>query len=263
MKNQYFGDINDYKKYGLLRILCEKGRGLAICWMRTPDDGGPDGRKRRYLLGDQAALWVEYDRPLYRALQRIDSNIPQMSCSDYEDILSCVKDKNILPEAMDLCDLIPEDIEDRREYFTRFLKRARGAELVFFDPDNGLEVPSAPCRRKRSSMHLYTDELWQTFDAGHSILLYQHFARKKRDPFVSETAEHLQAVTGVPEVIPYRTAHVVFFLVAQPNHKLHLCRARAETAWPVKSNGPRSIPAHEGLDYEKNSRIPHQAQPAD
>ena len=33
MKDQYFGDINDYRKYGLLRpIIASSG------WMLTPDD---------------------------------------------------------------------------------------------------------------------------------------------------------------------------------------------------------------------------------
>ena len=39
MKNQYFGDINDYRKYGLLRILSTYGPiKTAVCWMLTPDD---------------------------------------------------------------------------------------------------------------------------------------------------------------------------------------------------------------------------------
>ncbi|HUW95833.1 MAG TPA: hypothetical protein VMW58_08590 [Anaerolineae bacterium] len=38
MKNQYFGDINDYRKYGLLRILTNLGEiKTAVCWVRTPD----------------------------------------------------------------------------------------------------------------------------------------------------------------------------------------------------------------------------------
>ena len=39
MKNQYFGDINDYRKYGLLRILTNGGEiKTAVCWMLTTDD---------------------------------------------------------------------------------------------------------------------------------------------------------------------------------------------------------------------------------
>ncbi len=50
MQNQYFGDINDYRKYGLLRVLQVSGDGsLLVAWMLTPDDGGPEGRFRAYL----------------------------------------------------------------------------------------------------------------------------------------------------------------------------------------------------------------------
>ena len=50
MKNQYFGDIKDYRKYGILRALqAGSDLPLALCWMLTPDDGGADGRKVAYL----------------------------------------------------------------------------------------------------------------------------------------------------------------------------------------------------------------------
>jgi hypothetical protein len=43
MKDQYFADINDYRKYGLLRILGE-GLRVGVCWMLTkPDGSGDDG----------------------------------------------------------------------------------------------------------------------------------------------------------------------------------------------------------------------------
>lgn len=48
MKGQYFGDINDYRKYGLLRALQSSGEGsLLVAWMLTPDDGRPDGNFMR------------------------------------------------------------------------------------------------------------------------------------------------------------------------------------------------------------------------
>ena len=47
MKDQYFGDINDYRKYGILRALQSKGQGtLLVAWMLTPDDGSRDGEFR-------------------------------------------------------------------------------------------------------------------------------------------------------------------------------------------------------------------------
>jgi hypothetical protein len=40
MKNQYFGDVNDYREYGSLRVLTGLvGMSTAICWMLAPNDG--------------------------------------------------------------------------------------------------------------------------------------------------------------------------------------------------------------------------------
>ncbi|HEX8408058.1 MAG TPA: hypothetical protein VF883_04300 [Thermoanaerobaculia bacterium] len=43
MKNQYFGDVNDYVKYGMLRAFAQEV-SVAVVWMMTPDDGSTDGR---------------------------------------------------------------------------------------------------------------------------------------------------------------------------------------------------------------------------
>ena len=67
MKDQYFGDVNDYLKYGLLRALTARSRlSLAVCWMLTPDDGRTDGRFTEYL--HQPERWRAHDPDLYDAL---------------------------------------------------------------------------------------------------------------------------------------------------------------------------------------------------
>ncbi len=50
MKEQYAGDISDYRKYALLRALAGPG-GLkpGVCWMLTPPDGRADGNKVGYI----------------------------------------------------------------------------------------------------------------------------------------------------------------------------------------------------------------------
>jgi hypothetical protein len=50
MKNQYIADINDYRKYGLIRTLSDSGKiRVGICWMLTPDDNRTDGQFTNYL----------------------------------------------------------------------------------------------------------------------------------------------------------------------------------------------------------------------
>lgn len=54
MKNQYVGDVNDYKKYSLIEIVSEVLNEKAlIAWMLTDDDRGNDGNKLDYLKNER------------------------------------------------------------------------------------------------------------------------------------------------------------------------------------------------------------------
>ena len=49
MQDEYFGDVNDYRKYGLLRCLSKAGFRVGVCWMHTPSDNSGQGNKIDYL----------------------------------------------------------------------------------------------------------------------------------------------------------------------------------------------------------------------
>jgi hypothetical protein len=69
LKNQYFGDINDYRKYGLLRLLAGVGGlRIGVAWMLTPDDGCSDGGKTGYVKHPEQ--WRESDPALFRFLAK-------------------------------------------------------------------------------------------------------------------------------------------------------------------------------------------------
>jgi hypothetical protein len=69
MKNQCFGDGNDYRKYGLLRDLTSDEIRAAVCWMLTPDGGYGDGRVMGYL--EQRDKWHHFDPPLLHSLRQL------------------------------------------------------------------------------------------------------------------------------------------------------------------------------------------------
>ena len=207
MKNQYFGDINDYRKYALLRTLCGHDTPLTVCWMLTRDDSRPDGKKTRYL--DQPACWRHFDPELFDSLGEAVPNNRRVAWAE---------ETGILRSACFYSRLLKDSKEQRQQYFKDFLRCAHNSELVFFDPDNGLEVPSKPYGRKNCSKYLYWNELGDTWNAPHSVLLYQHFPFKKRDDFIRGVAVDLRARISVAEVVAFRTPFVVFFLLAQPEH---------------------------------------------
>ncbi len=231
MKDQYSGDINDYKKYALLRTLCDYDTRLCVCWMLTPDDSGPDGKKTKYL--DQPWRWRHFDPELFDSLGRAVPDNRRVAWAE---------ETGILRSACYFSRLLTDRKDQREKYFKDFLCCAQDSELVFFDPNNGLEVPSRRCGRKDSSKYLYWKELKDTWTGipsaslpGHSVLLYQHFRRKKgekRDDFISKVALELRAQPSVAEVVAFRTPFVVFFLLAQPEHNRLANRAAdVERLW--------------------------------
>jgi hypothetical protein len=133
VKNQYFGDINDYRKYALLRALCGCDTRLSVCWMLTRDDTGPDGKKTTYL--DQSARWRHFDPELFDSLREAVPNNRRVTWAE---------EMGILRTACFFSRLIDDSRDKRQQYFKDFLCCAHHSELVFFDPDNGLEVPSRP-----------------------------------------------------------------------------------------------------------------------
>jgi len=225
MKNQYFGDVNDYQKYGLLRILSGYGTlKTGVCWMLTANDERSDGEFVSYL--DSPLKWREFDPGLYESLSRA-VKIDKKRQVDQAEI------KGILPNTIFFKKLLEDDAIQRQDYFYKTLRYFEGVDLIFFDPDNGLEIKSSKRGRKNSCKFLYWEEVEDTFSNGHSILIYQHFPREKREGFIKRISKELGSRLRAPEIFSFKTKNVVFFLAPQKNNMNHFrCQAKVvEKIW--------------------------------
>ena len=210
MKNQYFGDVNDYRKYGLLRALQPAIRGsLLVAWMLTPDDGSQDGGFRSYL--GAPGRWRHYDPALFDGLAALlqPAAEPAVTLLERSDLLS---------GATYYSDVVPDGSAERDVWRQNLLEAARNVELAFVDPDNGIEVPSNPVGRKNSSKYVTWSELEALWNAGCSLLIYQHFRREKREAFAQRLVSDLRERTRANFVKAFRTPHVLFLLAAQDRH---------------------------------------------
>jgi hypothetical protein len=209
MKNQYFGDINDYKKYGLLRLLGGNGQiKTVVCWALTEDDNGPDGRRIRYL---KQPKWQTYDPVIYEHLREYVLNKGIRS-------VNVIERSNVLPNCRFFNQYIKDDIKLRSNYFKQFFEFAKDADLVFFDPDNGLEVKSVPCGKRKSSKYIYWTEIEESYRSGYSLLLYQCFPRISRQLFIESLVRRFKELDGIESVFSYCTKHVAFLLLPQSRH---------------------------------------------
>lgn len=226
MKHQYFGDVNDYRKYGLLRALRAGGDlSLCVCWMLTENDGRGDGRKIGYLR--QPERWRDFDPTLFDALARA-------VMQDEDRRVDRIESSGLLDGVVFHDEILADDIAERRRSFERAIHAARGCDLVFFDPDNGVEVASVPCGRRGSSKYLYWPEVAAAFEAGHSLLIYQHFARVRRDRYIRDLAMRIRSEVACTRVTSLATTHVLFVLIERPEHGEALRRAieRLRAGWP-------------------------------
>lgn len=211
MKNQYFGDINDYKKYGLIRQLSGFGDiPTSICWMLTPDDQRPDGHRIHYLLKPET--WRGFDPVVFDHLHKHVIERKHRAVSSLEG-------DRVLPNCRFYSEIIRDDACQRAGYFLRFLEFARNSDLVFFDPDNGMEVKSVHLGRRDSSKYLYFSEVKKAFSVGHSLLVYQHLPPRPREPLIRDLVDKLKAFTNTNRIYLYRTRFVVFFLIPQLAHE--------------------------------------------
>jgi hypothetical protein len=210
MKNQYFGDINDYRKYGLLRaILQASGIRMLLAWMLTPDDGSTDGNFVSYL--QNPAKWSHFDPFLYNKLKLLLEDERQRR-------VRLIEKTGLLPKAAYFCEHVPESATGRKAWFQSLLEAAEHVDFVFLDPDNGLEVKSSPYGARQSPKYLYWREVEELWRHGKSLLIYQHFIREKREPFMQRMLQALKEATPGSFVEAFATSHVVFLMALQPEH---------------------------------------------
>jgi hypothetical protein len=227
MKNKYFGDINDYLKYGLIRSILHAYKfHLLVAWMLTDPDEKNDGKFIDYLSNPRQ--YRCYDPELYEELQL-------MSKKDTRAV-TLIEQTNLIPGARYFSVIVPDSSKDRISWSQELLSNAQDSDLVFLDPDNGIEVKSKPYGRKYSSKYLYWREVNGLWEQGKSLLIYQHFCREERRLFVKRIRGRLQEMAKGSKISTFATPRVVFFMALQLEHqKYHdSIVATVEKHWGAK-----------------------------
>ena len=220
MKNQYEGDINDYLKYSLIAALARASpdTSVLVCWMLTEDDGGRDGNLRSYL--DKPGRFRAFDSTIFDGLKHLVAN----GLRHVEQIESA----QLVAGARYFSTPLVDDRGARDAYFDAFWKMASQHRLLFFDPDNGLEVRSKPKGRKNSAKYLYWDELALALDEGRSVVIYQHFPRVKRKSYLDAQLTLIEECSTSGHNTFAVCNSKVAFLVASASNETDRLRAAAQ-----------------------------------
>jgi hypothetical protein len=174
MQNCYVGDIGDYMKFGILRAL-SPGYRLGVIWWLHPDETHKsDGQHLSYL--DQPSRWRHYDPGLFDHLAHL-----VMSGQRHVQALEAA---GILPGSVFASDVIPAigAISNRQQarlrWFASVAQQMHGADLVFVDPDNGLEPDSFTHGSAKAGKSVTLAELRSLSKPERCLIVYHHQTRR-------------------------------------------------------------------------------------
>ena len=175
MKNQYFGDVGDYGKYGLLRYFAGHGMTIAVNWYLTEKDQSNDGNIRGYLTKEKNRI---YDPELFDVLKEM--------CEHDEKNVCCFAEYGMIPGAR-YYDITVEPVLStltisgkraaRKQWHQDALAACDGVDLVFLDPDNGLRS-GVPTAKKNAMKFVYASEISDYYERGQDVVYYCHKGRR-------------------------------------------------------------------------------------
>ena len=221
MNNRYFGNIHDFCKYGLLRLLAEHAT-LGVCWMLTPEKEGKFGYK---YLGEEKR-WRGCDPDLFDRLLAWRNTISSRGWG-----VHLIENPNLIRDARFFGgkEAMPEDGKAREDYFGKMLEEFANQDVIFLDPDYGLVTVPEEIQEGRCNRYLRADEVARCFNEGHSVLFYQHWRQGMENDPVGRVLAEIRAAgidapvrvlrpRGVFERGEEYGARARFFLVPQSKH---------------------------------------------
>ena len=200
MQDRYAGDVGDFGKFALLRALCG-GRSLGVCWYRTDaaEEKNNDGRHLDYLRKSDRFEYL--DPEVFNGLKRFVESFrvdPRRRSVAHLEKLGLLPDRARFHKA--LCPTGAANSDQRRAWATGMTEAMDGAQLIFLDPDNGLETASP------NHKSVLFSELKSLRSPSRALLFYQHQTRRKggaRSEF-NHTRSRLERHTDNRDVVAVR-----------------------------------------------------------
>ena len=175
MKNQYAGDVGDYTKLGILRGLEKTGFSIGLNWYLTPDEPEhsktfTDGKHTKFLECDCDTPDID----LHCALQKI-------GLSKNRTVARLERAK-LFKNALFWNKIL--DAKSRDKWHSEALKKLQKQDVIFLDPDNGLEVKSTKPYSKNGNKYTTYQEVADYYEKGSTVIIYNHRDRKPESEYL-------------------------------------------------------------------------------
>ena len=212
MQNRYVGDVGDFVKLSFIRAL-SPGYQLGIVWYLVPDEThNNDGRHIRYLENED---WRRLDPDVFDSLTGIVRR-GERSLSTLEKLVF-LRGCRFASDPVPLPARYAERASARAAWLADAVRVVSDCNLVFLDPDNGIEPERFRIGTKQSIKSVSFHELQDFRRRGRQIILYHHQTRRKggHEAEIEFNADRLrsQGFARVDAIRANRYSPRVFFLL--------------------------------------------------
>ena len=178
MQDRYAGDIGDYGKFALLRAMEAQGLTVGVNWYLSktlPSEIHDDGK---YRIPSQ---YEKLDPGLSAALNRI------FDLREDRSVLA-LEQAHLLATNLFVNEAVPRETDQREAWHQKALTKLADCDIVFLDPDNGLNVKSVKPGSQKSPKYGWLHEVSDYIASGKSVIVYNHRPRKKIESYLAECA---------------------------------------------------------------------------
>ncbi|NYZ11603.1 hypothetical protein HL658_03505 [Azospirillum sp. RWY-5-1] len=236
MQDRYTFDVGDFGKYGLLRAICGSkpitpNLSLGVVWYLTPDEQhNADGKHLSYLLVEKPEYSL-CDPGLYYEMRRLLISEDGGPVPERRRVAT-VEQSSILPsgtafygEPLSFSNNTTPAfrLAARNAWVQRALSATAGYEVVFLDPDNGVECSSARRTNNNGTKYTFWDEVKAFSSRGQSVVVYHHLNRTAAvkvqvATLATEFRRRMPGSTDVSALVFRRGTCRAYFIVAVPDH---------------------------------------------
>jgi len=229
MQDKYAGDVGDFGKYGLLRELFKQSGGkitLGVNWfyVTRQETDNSDGNHIAYLSR------TKKDSTRFR------------SCSPdlYDQLRILVYQNRRSIAEIEACKFLPEGtvfystpiphsgvttterLTQRQAWFEESLSQLERVDIVFLDPDNGIQLDSSKKGESIAVKYVFTDEIESYYRLGKSLVIYNHRDRRPREEYERKILSNREYVRfpGDVKVLRFKRVSVRdFIFLIQERHR--------------------------------------------
>jgi hypothetical protein len=201
MQLEQIGGIGDFGKFALLRHLM-KDRRLAVCWYLTGESDGTKDRDRHFGYLKRPDDFRHFAPDVFDHLAEFDGGSRALI-----DPLTDLHMSRILGTAVFVRQQVPRQTSSRRQWLDVLVESVRGTDLVFLDPDSGIQG------KRLTASHVALAEIAALRLPDRALIVgHQQSGRRSEVKFL---ADQMRSLGCDPvEIIRLRLVTSRFYIVA-------------------------------------------------